>query len=66
MQISETNNYKLMSGNESKVVVKSQGTNVVSFTVRMTNIGSVDIKVSALSNLAYDSLTRTVNVEVSF
>ena len=66
VQISETNNYKLMSGNENKVVVKSKGTSVVSFTVRMTSIGRVDIKVTALSSLAYDSLIRTVNVEVSF
>ena len=55
-----------LAGPVRKVTIPADSSISISFPVRMTTIGDVDIKVVALSNIAYDSLIRTIHVKVSF
>ena len=74
MKLVESDDFKLempvddldVAGPVRRITIPADSSISVSFPVRMTTIGDVDIKVVALSNRAYDSLIRTVHVNVRF
>ena len=53
-----------IDGHRRSITVPAQGSYSVSFPVRMTAIGDVEMQVLASSSLAADSLIRTVSVKV--